>query len=362
MLVHICCSVDSHYFLQKIQEDYPDEKIVGYFYDPNIHPYSEYRLRLFDVQYSCDKLGIELIEGEYDYNSWLNSVKGYENAPEKGDRCTICFDKRLTNTALKALELGHNKFTTTLLISPQKSQEKLKIIGEKLSLQYNCEFVFKDYRSGKGMELQSKEVKQNHIYRQNYCGCMFGLIPQREQQKIIANELFSPVNQQILPNSIEERLELYAQRNNLIEQNIPFELVTNRFLNYRILSGSVKLQKKVIPSYFIAYSTLRNKKTKGKITNIINNIGYLNKDETKIISLDIFNKLSGYSFSSVSELYFAKIDFQKELTIRAKISLNSYDLSCIIVLDKFPTQNIEIQLDTTTYYDSCKIILKNYIL
>ncbi|MBD3829369.1 MAG: epoxyqueuosine reductase QueH, partial [Arcobacter sp.] len=52
MLVHICCAVDSHYFLEKIQEEFPDEKLVGYFYDPNIHPYSEYRLRYLDVEYS----------------------------------------------------------------------------------------------------------------------------------------------------------------------------------------------------------------------------------------------------------------------------------------------------------------------
>ena len=65
MLVHICCAVDSHYFLEKIQEEFPSEELVGYFYDPNIHPYSEYRLRYLDVEYSCQKLGIKLIEGAY---------------------------------------------------------------------------------------------------------------------------------------------------------------------------------------------------------------------------------------------------------------------------------------------------------
>jgi len=66
MLVHICCSVDSHYFLQRIQEEYPNEELVGFFYDPNIHPFSEYKLRLYDVKHSCSKLGIKLIEGPYD--------------------------------------------------------------------------------------------------------------------------------------------------------------------------------------------------------------------------------------------------------------------------------------------------------
>ena len=62
MLVHICCAVDSHYFLQKLRTDYPDEKLIGYFYDPNIHPYSEYHLRLLEVRRSCQMLGIELID------------------------------------------------------------------------------------------------------------------------------------------------------------------------------------------------------------------------------------------------------------------------------------------------------------
>ncbi|RLA82416.1 MAG: diacylglucosamine hydrolase like protein, partial [Epsilonproteobacteria bacterium] len=261
MLVHICCSVDSHYFLQKIQEDYPAEKIVGFFYDPNIHPYSEYKLRLLDVQYSCDKLGIELIVGEYDLEAWLKIVKGLELEPEKGDRCTVCFDRRLDISAQKAIELGHDKFTTTLLISPKKSQDKLQIIGENLSKKYNCEFIFKDYRVGNGVEIQGKQVKENSLYRQNYCGCMFGLNMQREQQDKLTDELIYPIGQQIQPESIEERLELYQQRNLLKDCDI----VKQRFLNYRLLSGKVTISKKVVPSYFLCYSTLKNNKTQGRV-------------------------------------------------------------------------------------------------
>jgi predicted adenine nucleotide alpha hydrolase (AANH) superfamily ATPase len=79
LLVHICCSVDSHFFLQQLQNDFPNEEIECFFYDPNIQPYSEYALRLLDVQYSCNKLGINLIEGAYDINTWFNKVKGLED-------------------------------------------------------------------------------------------------------------------------------------------------------------------------------------------------------------------------------------------------------------------------------------------
>ena len=351
MLIHICCSVDSHYFLQKIQQQYPKEEIVGFFYDPNIHPYSEYRLRLFDVQYSCDILGIKLIEGEYDLDVWLKIVKGLESEPEKGDRCTVCFDKRLTVSAKKALELGHDKFTTTLLISPKKSQDKLQIIGTNLEKSLGIEFIFKDYRIENGIELQSKEVKKNSLYRQNYCGCLFGLTQQREQQDKFLDEMISPINQQILPESIEERLELYSYRNQLQKSNIKFKIIKERFLNYRILSGSVKIQKITIPSYFLPYSTSKNKKIIGKIEYNINNIFYLNKNEVKIIDLNQFNKLANSKYKTVQELFYNPLKFNEELSVRKQIVTNDFNLSCIIVLDNIPNSKIDISLDSKVYDD-----------
>ena len=281
MLVHICCSVDSHYFLQKIQEEFPNEKLVGFFYDPNIHPYSEYKLRLYDVQYSCKKLGIELIEGEYDLDTWLELVKGLENEPEKGDRCTVCFDRRLEVSVKKAIELGDNKFTTSLLISPKKSQEKLQIIGLALQKEYKVEFIFRDYRVGNGTELQGKEVKQNQLYRQNYCGCLFGLTPQREQQNKLMDEMISPISQQILDESIEQRLNLYEQRNLNEQNNISYKILKQRFLNYRLLSAKVLVQKQVVFSHFLPYSTISKQRSQGKIEYSINNIHYFNKEIPK---------------------------------------------------------------------------------
>ena len=348
MLIHICCSVDSHYFLQKIQEEYPKEKLVGFFYDPNIHPYSEYRLRLLDVQYSCDKLNIELIEGEYDLESWLKTVKGLENEPEKGDRCTVCFDKRLETSVKKAKELGDNLFTTTLLISPKKSQDKLQIIGNNLASKYNLEFIFKDYRVGNGIEMQGKEVKKNNLYRQNYCGCMYGLNAQRKEQNKLADELISPIGQQILPESIEERIELYKQRD--IKENC--NIIKQRFLNYRLLSAKVLIQKKAVPSYFLCYSTLKNNKTTGRIEKYINNIGYLNRDEVKIITLEYFNILAKSNYKNIFELIYSPLKFQEELNLRQIIVNNSfYDLSCIIVLDKVPDIKIEVACSSKIYDD-----------
>jgi len=354
MLVHICCSVDSHYFLQKIQEEYPDETLVGFFYDPNIHPYSEYKLRLLDVEYSCKQLGIELIEGPYALEEWLKLVKGLENEPEKGDRCTVCFDNRLETSVKKAIELGHDKFTTTLLISPKKSQDKLEIIGANLSSLYNCEFIFKDYRSGNGVEMQGKQVKEHNLYRQNYCGCMFGLNAQREQQDKLTDELIYPIGQQIQPESIEERLELYQKRNELKKCDI----IKQRFLNYRLLNAKVVINKEVVPSYFLFYSTLKGKKSIGRVEKVINNIGYFNRDELKIISLDTFNQLANTNYTTVLELVYNPLSFDDELKLRTKITQNNhFDLSTIIILKEIPDAKVSVFSDFKIYDDVKEVLL-----
>ena len=209
MLVHICCSVDSHYFLEELRREFSNEKLIGFFYDPNIHPYGEYLLRLQDVKRSCEILNIDLIEGIYNYEAWLDKVRGLEDEPEKGERCTACFDDRLNETVQKAIELDEKSFTTSLLISPLKSQEKLKKIGNDLAQKHNLNFIFRDYRSGKGAEKQNQAVKINKLYRQDYCGCIFALSKQRESQNKLIDETFSPITNQILPSSIEEKLIFY---------------------------------------------------------------------------------------------------------------------------------------------------------
>jgi len=358
LIVHICCSVDSHFFLQQLKKDFPHKEIIGFFYDPNIHPYSEYQLRLLDVKYSCKKLGIELIQGDYDLDNWLKIVKGLENEPEKGSRCSVCFDKRLSTTAQKAIELNHHSFTTTLLMSPLKSQEKLKQIGGILAQNYNLEFIFKDYRSGQGMHLQAKEVKQNNIYRQNYCGCMFALNIQRDTQDKLCDELISPINQQIQPQSIQYRTKLYQRRDILENNNKKYKIIKQRFLNYRLLNAKVIVNKKVIPSYFLPYSTLQNGKSNGKIAFEENEIYYFNKNEIKFISLKKFNQLNNTNYKNIQMLNASALDFDSEVNSRFKLLNNHFDLSCLIVLDTIPTIKMEIICNSKIYEDIKEYITK----
>ncbi|MEA2090985.1 MAG: epoxyqueuosine reductase QueH [Campylobacterota bacterium] len=343
MLVHICCSVDSHFFLEKLQVEFPDEKLTGFFYDPNIHPYSEYQLRLLDVQRSCKKLGIEVIEGEYDFEAWMDAVKGLENEPEKGKRCEVCFDKRFDVSAKKALELGEDKITTTLLVSPLKSQEQLKISGDAFYEKYGVEFIAVDYRAKGGTQDQSRVTKKEQLYRQDYCGCIYGLTMQREQQDRLMDEMFSPISGQTLPASIEERLEIYKQRIALEEKNIEYKIIRQKFLNYRQFSLKVTEGKTTnIPAYALSYSTLPRKKVQGNRVN----------EELKLITLDEFNLISKLNYADIKELIYNPPSFDKELKIRERLNSQSYDLTPIIVLKNIPTKKLTIELDAKTYEDT----------
>ncbi len=351
MLVHICCSVDSHFFLQKLREDFPNERLVGFFYDPNIHPYSEYRLRLLDVQRSCDRLGIELIEGSYDFESWMNAVKGYEKDPEKGIRCEICFDRRFEVSAKKARELGEKSMTTTLLVSPKKSQEQLKRTGERFAKEYGVEFIFVDYRSGGGTQLQQQISKREKLYRQDYCGCLFGLTIQRDQQKKLADELFSPIDGRVLPGSIEESHAMYENRIDVEHKNQDYKIVRQKFLNYRLKFGWVKHKKRTIPSYILPYSVMKRRYTNGKIDMQLDGLYWFNREEIRFMRLENYNELSHSSYKSVKELIFNPPPFNIDLFVREKIGLGLWDLSPLIVLEEIPEGKLEVLIESTAFED-----------
>jgi predicted adenine nucleotide alpha hydrolase (AANH) superfamily ATPase len=352
MLVHICCAVDSHFFLQKLKNDYPDEKLIGFFYDPNIHPYSEYYLRLLEVRRSCRILGIELIEGEYDMNEWLNAVRGLEGEPEKGARCSVCFDHRFEKSAQKAVELGDGMFTSTLLTSPKKSLKQLKASGDALAKQYKLEFVAPDYRKASGAQEQNIIVKESRLYRQDYCGCIYALGMQREEQDRLSDELMSPISGQMQPESIDERIDLYEKRIRIEELGVPYTIIKHRFLNWRLKAAVLSVGKKPIVSHILPYSTIKKGYTRGRIgMQDINGLYYLGRDEVKFLTIDRYNILSGTSYTKTQELLFSPPSFETEVDTRNSILESAYDLSAIVVVDEIPKEKIELILDSVAYED-----------
>ncbi len=358
MLVHICCSVDSHYFLQKLQIEYPEEKLIGFFYDPNIHPYSEYYLRLLDVKRSCKMLEIELLEGNYDVEAWLDAVRGLEYEPEKGSRCSVCFDRRFEVSAQKASQLGESSFTSTLLTSPKKSLRQLQIAGDALAQREGISFVAPDYRKASGTQEQNILAKKDALYRQDYCGCMFGLTIQRDQQLKLADELFVPISGQIQPESIEERIEIYEKRWILEENHKPYKIIKQRFLNWRLTIGWLKVRKQIVPVQFLPYSTLKGEYSRGKIEYALRDVHHMSRDEVCFITLNTYNKLANTSYEEITELMYNPPSFETEVQLRIDLGVTPYDLSVILVVDTIPEKKIEILCQSKTYNDVKEVLIE----
>ncbi len=349
MLVHICCSVDSHYFLQKLRGDYPDEKITGYFYNPNIHPYSEYMLRLIDVRRSCEMLDIELIEGEYDIDTWFKMTSGLEREPEKGARCNVCFEGRFEKTAKQAMRMGEQIFTSTLLLSPKKLRQSLVDIGRSIALEHGLDFLSPDYRKGSGTQEQNALAKEARLYRQNYCGCIYALKRQRDEMGMYADELLSPISGQVQPGSLDDRLRIYRKRLELEKNDMSYLLGKERFLRWRLESLKVKNSERIITAHALPYSTAGHRRIRGKVTYEYHGIYFMDRGAVRIISIDKYNDLCESSYRNTLELIFDPPKFEKELLIRREICPDPLDMGTILVVDKIPEERIDIEIVSTVF-------------
>jgi hypothetical protein len=288
----------------------------------------------------------------------LKAVCGFENEPEKGERCAICFDRRFEITAEKTAQMGEKTFTSTLLTSPKKSLEQLKYAGDALAKKFDVSFIAPDYRKASGTQEQNIMAKEDALYRQDYCGCVFALNIQRDQQKKLADELFSPISQQIQPESIEARMELYEKRWRLEDENKNYKIIKERFLNWRQIHGQLRIKKQTVPAHFLPLSTIRNEYTRGKIDLQIGSLHYMNRDEVKFISLATYNDLSHSQYLTINELIFNTPCFKEELKVRNQLISNPYDLSCILVVEEIPTQKLEIIYKSHIYEDVKEVLLE----
>ena len=240
-----------------------------------------------------------------------------------------------------------------MLVSPLKSQEQLKRVGDAFHAKHGVEFIAVDYRSGGGTQDQSRVTKEEQLYRQDYCGCIFGLTMQREQQDKLMDEMFSPISGQILPASIEERLAMYTQRNALEDESKEYKIIKQKFLNYRQFNCKLIAGKKdVLEAYALSYSTLPRKKAQGRIEFAHNDIHHFNREEIKFITLQTYNKLSKSNYKSIKELIYNPLSYEEEMTLRASIVGSNYDLTPIIVVNEIPQSKLTLHLDAKTYEDT----------
>jgi len=284
ILVHICCGVDAVWALRKIQQEFPESKITGFFYDPNIHPEEEYNLRWIETERVCNSLGIKCIKGEYQLYKWLEATKGYEHVPERGERCTICHDLRLEETAKLAKELGYTKITTVLMMSPKKDFHVLKEVGEKVASKYGVEFVAIDFRKQGGIEKMNKLSKEMEIYHQNYCGCLYALFQQRKNLDFIP-ELVS-FGKGRLPGSREEILFIKSIRTFAENLGLQCKEEEFEFIGWKIISSTLKINKEPVPHTILPMSKSIKGILRAKVSSIEEDdekyLLKLNKSNTQI--------------------------------------------------------------------------------
>ncbi|MFP4403553.1 MAG: epoxyqueuosine reductase QueH [Candidatus Woesearchaeota archaeon] len=170
LLLHICCASCGVYVITRLK-DYFNLKL--YYTNSCIYPKDEFDKRLIDVKKIAAKYDLKLYVDEYDYNSWLDEIKGYENDLEGGNRCSFCISYRLKRTIKKAKELNINEFGSTLSISPHKNSEIINKIGKVLAIQNKIDFLVSDFKKNDGFNKSVKLSKDFGLYRQNYCGCKF---------------------------------------------------------------------------------------------------------------------------------------------------------------------------------------------
>ncbi len=169
ILIHACCGICSGYPISMLKDMGYDP--VVYFYNPNINTKEEYERRLKAQKVVCMYHWVNLIAEEYKHQEFLDVVEGLENEPERGKRCDKCIELRLKKASCKAKELGINKMTTSLVISPHKNYEKITEIGKSVS--DGIEYIAIDFKKKDGFLKTNKLSKDLGIYRQNYCGCEF---------------------------------------------------------------------------------------------------------------------------------------------------------------------------------------------
>jgi hypothetical protein len=171
-LLHTCCAPCACSIIEALLSESVCLSI--FFYNPNIDLYDEYLQRKSSVITYARKKNIEFIDADYAPEEWLSRVKGLENEPERGKRCSACFDLRLEKTALYAHEHGFKVFATTNGIGRWKDIQQVNDSGHRAASLYpGLTFMDRNWRKG-GAALKAAVItKAEGFFRQKYCGCIY---------------------------------------------------------------------------------------------------------------------------------------------------------------------------------------------
>ena len=164
-LLHICCAPCSSMCIKSLREEQID--VTGYWYNPNIHPFTEYRARRNCLRDYAEAIHLPLIEqNDYALRPFIRAV-----AEDISHRCIKCYEMRLFEAAQTAAKEGFDSFTSSLFISPYQNHELMKEVAQRAADQYGVSFLYRDFRPlfREGQEFARAEG----FYMQKYCGCVF---------------------------------------------------------------------------------------------------------------------------------------------------------------------------------------------
>ena len=164
-LMHMCCAPCANQPIQVLRTD--GIEVAGFWYNPNIHPFTEYRARRDCLRAYAQTIDLKLIErNDYALRPFVRAV-----AEDIANRCGKCYELRLFETARQAAELGFDSFTSSLFISPYQNHELMAETAQRAAHAYGVEFLYRDFRPyfREGQTF----ARENGFYMQKYCGCVF---------------------------------------------------------------------------------------------------------------------------------------------------------------------------------------------
>lgn len=184
VLLHACCAPCSSAIVGWLLAHRITPVI--YYFNPNIYPLEEYEIRKNESKRHAESLGITWIDDDYNHEMWQQAVRGWENEPERGRRCEVCFYYRLLAAARKAKELEIPFFATTLASSRWKNLDQINRAGEAAAKEVNntpqglrapeaIRFWGQNWRKDGLQERRNQLLKQYAFYNQTYCGCEFSM-------------------------------------------------------------------------------------------------------------------------------------------------------------------------------------------
>ena len=225
LLLHTCCAPCSVYCIDYLRNQNIEPTV--YWYNPNIHPYTEYKARRDCLKEYTKSINVEAIfEEEYGLKSFCqNVINNLEN------RCTdYCYRVRIEKTIQYAKQHGYDTFTSTLFVSPYQKHEKLKQICEELAQKHNINFLYIDFRPG--FRQGQEKARELGLYMQKYCGCIFSEPISNDDHNKVELKLpegfeFLPVERSIVIRKERENKEQYM---NLLLEADPSEKLIRQYL------------------------------------------------------------------------------------------------------------------------------------